>query len=68
MAIDIVARVARCFGIGFHAGASTVEILKIRPNAQIKCFDPSKFSQSCYEKHCEIDDRTKIFIIVASNQ
>jgi FkbM family methyltransferase len=45
------------FDVGFHDGASTGEILRARPKAQVKGFDPSRFALQCYEKNFISDKR-----------
>jgi FkbM family methyltransferase len=38
------------FDVGFHDGASTREILRIRPKARVTGFDPSHFALRCYQR------------------
>jgi FkbM family methyltransferase len=45
------------FDVGFHDGASTNEILRARPKAQVTCFDPSRFALQCYKKSFASDGR-----------
>lgn len=45
------------FDVGFHDGASTDEILRARPKAQVTGFDPSRYALQCYEKNFVSDKR-----------
>lgn len=45
------------FDVGFHDGASTEEIFKLRPEAKVYGFDPSRFGLQCYEEKLKNDSR-----------
>src|SRR5262249_41356630 len=55
------------FDVGFHDGASTKEILRLRPKARVTAFDPSKFALENYHKHFASDDRLTFENIGLSN-
>ena len=45
------------FDVGFHDGASTVEMLKVRPKAKVTGFDPSRFAATCFARDFAKDQR-----------
>jgi FkbM family methyltransferase len=45
------------FDVGFHDGASTTEILRVRPKARVTGFDPSRFSLLSYQNKFSGDKR-----------
>jgi FkbM family methyltransferase len=45
------------FDVGFHDGASTMEILRVRPRARVTGFDPSRFALQCHQKRFSADKR-----------
>lgn len=43
--------------VGFHDGASTNEILRVRPKGRVIGFDPSRFARESYERNFAADQR-----------
>lgn len=56
------------FDVGFHDGASTQEILRVRPRAQVTGFDPSRFALQCYQKEFISDARVTFENVGLSNE
>ncbi len=53
--------------VGFHDGASTEEILKLRPRARVHAFDPSRFGAQIYETRFKDDARVSFVNVALSD-
>ncbi len=54
--------------VGFHDGASTAEILRLRPMAQVYGFDPSRFGRESYEKRFKDNSRVSFANVALSDK
>lgn len=56
------------FDVGFHDGASTREVLRARPKAQVVGFDPSRFAQGKHTEDFSADNRVRFEHLGLSDQ